>query len=138
MLRDVRMGFGRIKLFGSEVERVIGRMHEFTLYKRTTTVSDPYHYSLSISFTGHTGLFGFIQPRFTEDERFGIQGIAELGEMTGYFKPSYVTKIGTDVSLEIADEVLWQSDMYRVMTKRVEEDGRGGQIVRARLTKKVS
>jgi len=138
MVRDVRMGFGRIKLFGSEVERVIGRMHEFTLYKRTNVVSDPYHYSINPSFVPHGGLFGFIQPRFTEDERYGIQGIAELGEMTGYFKAKYVTKVGADISLAIGDEILWQSDRYRVMTKRVEEDARGGQIVRARLTKKVS
>jgi len=130
------MSFGRQRLFGSEIERIIGRAHQFDLYRPTWTVIDEYLYSRKASWHVYYGLFGFIQPRFTIDERFEIKGISELGNLTGHFKQSYTTAQGT-VSVAVGDKIKYDSRMWKVATILEQKDAHGKGIIRAQLDPEV-
>jgi len=130
------MTFGKQRLFGSEVERIIGRAHEFDLYRPTWAVIDQYVYSRKASWYIYYGLYGFIQPRFTIDERFEIKGISELGNLTGHFKQSYTTAQGT-VSVTVGDKIKYDSRMWKVATILEHKDARGQGITRAQLDPEV-
>ncbi len=128
------MSFGRVRFFGSEVERIIGRMHEFTLYKPVDTVLESYFYSRERVHTTniYSGLYGFIQPRYTLDERYDVKGIVEMGSFIGHFKSSYTTTRGT-VTVEQGDRVYWDGNYMKVSTITNPKDGRGDSITRASM-----
>ena len=136
------MSFGRVRLFGSEVKRIIGRMHEFTLYKPIENVLENYFYSLSQVWMGtandniYYGLYGFIQPRFTMDERFEIKGISELGGFVGHFESRYKTTRG-EVEIEVEDRIYWEGNYLNVSVITKHHDAKGGSIIRAGMERVV-
>jgi hypothetical protein len=128
-------GFMRMRLFGSETERVIGRAHEFTLYKRTTTELEGYFKSTKPTYDAYTGLFGFIQPRFFMDERYEIKGISDRGSLIAHFKQTYHTSYG-QIAVDVRDEILWQDERWVVLNVTPNVDGLDKGLVRASLEKK--
>lgn len=125
-------GFGRQRLFGSEVERIIGRAHKFDLYRPSWEVIDEYMYSRKATWYTYYDLYGFIQPRFTLDENFQIQGISELGGLTAFFKQSYRTKQGT-ISPTVGDRIYFDGRMWEISTIIKHQDALGRGLIRSGL-----
>ena len=129
-------GFSKLRLFGGEVERILGRAHEFTLYKRSETSLEPYLGSVKSTWDAYTGLFGFIQPRFELDERFEVKGISERGALIAHFKQSYHTSYG-QISVDVRDEIWFKGARWIVLNFTEHIDGLDKGLVRASLERKV-
>jgi len=65
-----------------------------------------------------------IQEITAEDLSYMVPGVLEVGDAFGFFLPKYISR-GVEITIEVEDEVMWNSKVWRV--EKIENYDYGGK-----------